>query len=178
MRITLQASAAVLIAASVLLPLASKQAANAVTHHRKHHQAHGNSIMDKARASSNLSTFTKAVAAAGLTSTLEHGGPYTVFAPDNAAFGKVPKQKLDDLMKDKKQLREVLLYHVVKGHKSAADLQHPQALDTVEGEKLMTNLKDDKVEVGGALVKEADKKASNGTIHVIDDVLTPPASRF
>src|SRR5579884_4245732 len=123
MRTILQASVAAASAACMLLPMTSWQQANAASHHRKHHNAHGNNIMDEARAAGNLSTFTKAVAAAGLTGTLEHGGPYTVFAPDNRAFGKVPKQKLDDLLKDKKQLREVLLYHVVKGHKSAAELQ-------------------------------------------------------
>jgi uncharacterized surface protein with fasciclin (FAS1) repeats len=172
--------AALTCAVGMLIPVVTQQQASAVSHHRKHarkHQEHN--IMAVARGNAELSTFTTAVAAAGLSKTLEGSGPYTVFAPTNKAFSKLPKAQLDSLLKDTKQLKQILLYHVVKGKVTAADIDHDKhALMTVEGERLHTNVKDGRVEVGGALVSQADIKASNGLIHVVDDVLTPPGARF
>jgi uncharacterized surface protein with fasciclin (FAS1) repeats len=142
--------------------------------------AQGNTIVDLAVETEDLSTLVSAVTAADLVDTLSGAGPFTVFAPNNAAFAKVPKATLDGLLKPtaKADLTNVLTYHVVAGEYMAKDLKNGQKLMTVQGEELTVTVTGTKVMVGGATVLSADVEASNGVVHVIDTVLIPknPAS--
>jgi len=110
---------------------------------------------------------------AGLTGTLEGKGPFTVFAPTDAAFAKVPKATLASLAKNKAKLRAVLLYHVVKGRVTAAQAMKLHTAKTVEGQSLPIKVSGGMVIVGGATVIKANVFASNGVIHVINKVLIP-----
>lgn len=132
-------------------------------------------IVENAVGSSDHTTLVAAVTQAGLAETLSGTGPFTVFAPTNEAFGKVPKATLDNLMKPemKADLTKILTYHVVPGALKAADLTDGQELTTVQGQKLMVSVKDGKVMVGGANVTIADVISSNGVTHVVDRVLMP-----
>lgn len=120
-------------------------------------------------------TLTKALGAAGLVTTLQGKGPFTVFAPTDAAFAAVPKAKLDDLLKpaNKAKLVKVLTYHVVPGAVLSTSLKSGD-VKSVEGSSLKVVVAAGKVTVGGANVVKPDIKASNGVIHVIDKVLMPP----
>ena len=132
-------------------------------------------IVENAVGSSDHTTLVSAVQAAGLVETLSGTGPFTVFAPTNAAFAKVPKATLDNLLKPemKADLTKVLTYHVVPGAVMAADLKDGQDLTTVQGQKLKVTIKDGKVMIGGSTVTIADVISSNGVTHVIDGVLLP-----
>lgn len=132
-------------------------------------------VVENASAAPNLSTLVAAVTAADLVETLSGEGPFTVFAPDNDAFAKIPKADLDDLLKpeNKETLAGILTYHVVPGTVAAADLKDGDELTTVQGEKLAVSIEGDKVMVGGATVTQADVFQSNGVAHVIDTVLMP-----
>lgn len=125
-------------------------------------------------ASESAKTLATAVGAADLVNTLEGTGPFTVFAPTNAAFAAVQKE-VDNLLKpeNKATLAKVLTYHVLSGKHMAADLKDGSELTTVQGEKLKVSIKDGKVMIGGANVTTADVSASNGVIHIIDKVLMP-----
>ncbi len=132
-------------------------------------------VVENASNAANLTTLVAAVKAAGLVETLSGEGPFTVFAPDNDAFAKLPKATLESLLKpeNKKQLTDILTYHVVPGTYAAADLKDGQELETVNGEKLAVSVKDGEVKVGDATVTQADVFQSNGVAHVIDTVLQP-----
>ena len=130
-------------------------------------------IVQTAVAAGQFTTLVKLVKAAGLAGTLSKPGPYTVFAPTDAAFKKVPKATLAALAKDKAKLRAVLLYHVVKGKVTAAEAMKLRSAKTVEGKSVAIRVSGGKVIVGGATVVKADVMASNGVIHVIDKVLIP-----
>jgi uncharacterized surface protein with fasciclin (FAS1) repeats len=132
-------------------------------------------VVENASNAPNLSTLVSAVKAAGLVETLSGEGPFTVFAPDNDAFDKLPKATLTDLLKpeNKKQLTDILTYHVVPGTYAASDLTDGQELKTVNGETLKVSVKDGTVKVGDATVTQADVFQSNGVAHVIDTVLQP-----
>jgi uncharacterized surface protein with fasciclin (FAS1) repeats len=160
-----------LIASGLLLIAAPGDAVGKNSRHHGRRHAREHNLVQVAQAS-GFHTFVKAVNASGLASTLSHGGPYTVFAPDDAAFAKLGKKELDDLMANKKSLREVVSYNIVKGKYDAASLQRPQTLKTLAGQNLVVNFKD-KVEVAGALVTKPDLKAGNGLIHGVDDVSLP-----
>jgi uncharacterized surface protein with fasciclin (FAS1) repeats len=139
-------------------------------------------IVVTAGKNSNLSTFVKAVKAAGLTSDLEKPGPFTVFAPDNAAFAKVPKATMDSLMKpaNKAKLRDLLLSHVIKGKMSSAEImkmKSPGMVATLQGMKIKITHSKAGVMVGKAKVVKSDIMASNGVIHVIDTVMMPMAKQ-
>lgn len=137
----------------------------------EHHLAGEKDIVDTAVAAGNFSTLVTAVKAAGLVETLKGKGPYTVFAPTDAAFAKIPKADLDALLKDKAKLTSVLTYHVVPAKVMAADVKAGDA-PTVNGKVL--KIKTDKgVMVNNANVTATDIAASNGVIHVIDTVLMP-----
>ena len=125
-------------------------------------------------ASTDCKTLAAAVTAAGLVATLQGDGPFTVFAPTDAAFADI-QSEVDELLKpeNKSKLAKILTYHVVSGKTMAADLKDGQELSTVEGGKLHVTVKDGKVTVGGANVTSANVEASNGVIHVIDKVLLP-----
>ena len=120
-----------------------------------------------------FSTLLAALKAAGLDKTLAGKGPFTVFAPTNAAFAKIPKATLDALLKDKKKLTSVLTYHVVAGNVMAADVVKLKSAKTVEGSMVKIAVMGKSVMVDKANVTKTDIKASNGVVHVIDTVLMP-----
>lgn len=128
-------------------------------------------IVDIAVANGNFKTLATALQAAGLVDTLKGKGPFTVFAPTDAAFAKVPKADLDALLKDKAKLTAVLTYHVVPGKVMAKDVKAGQ-VKTVQGSSLTVSTTDG-VMVDNAKVTATDIAASNGVIHVIDTVLMP-----
>ena len=132
-------------------------------------------IVENAAGSADHTTLVAAVKAAGLAETLSGAGPFTVFAPTNEAFAKLPAGAVDNLLKPemKKDLTGVLTYHVVPGALRAADLKDGMKLKTVNGKELMVSVKDGKVMINGANVTIADVISSNGVTHVIDGVLMP-----
>lgn len=132
-------------------------------------------IVENAIGSADHTTLVAAVKAAGLVETLSGTGPFTVFAPTNEAFAKLPAGAVDNLLKPemKADLTSVLTYHVVPGAIKAADLKDGQKLKTVQGKDLMVSIKDGKVMINGAMVTIADVISSNGVTHVIDAVLMP-----
>ena len=130
-------------------------------------------IVDTAVAAGDFNTLVTAVKAAGLVETLKGEGPFTVFAPTDAAFAKVPTDTLNALLADKAALANVLTYHVVAGKVMAADVVKLTSAVTVQGQAVSIEVKDGKVYVDGAQVVTTDIKASNGVIHVIDAVILP-----
>ena len=130
-------------------------------------------IVDTAVAAGDFSTLVTAVKAAGLVETLKGEGPFTVFAPTDAAFEKVPTDTLNALLADKAALANVLTYHVVAGNVMAADVVKLTSAVTVQGQAVSIEVKDGKVYVDGAQVVATDIKASNGVINVIDAVILP-----
>ena len=136
-----------------------------------HHLAGEKDIVDTAVAAGSFSTLVTAVKAAGLVETLKGKGPFTVFAPTDAAFAKIPKADLDALLKDKAKLTSVLTYHVVPAAVMAKDVKAGD-VPTVNGKSLKVTT-DKGVMVNNAKVTDTDIKASNGVIHVIDTVLMP-----
>lgn len=132
-------------------------------------------IVENAAGSADHTTLVTAVQAAGLAETLSGGGPFTVFAPTNAAFDKLPKGTVEGLLKtdQKAKLTSILTYHVVPGTLKAADLKDGQKLKTVEGSELTVTIKDGVVKIDGATVTIPDVISSNGVTHVIDAVLMP-----
>jgi transforming growth factor-beta-induced protein len=130
-------------------------------------------IVQTAVAAGQFKTLASLLNKAGLAGTLQGKGPFTVFAPTDAAFAKVPKAMLAALAKNKAKLRAVLLYHVVKGKVTAAQAMKLRSAKTLEGKALSIRVSGGKVIVGGATVTKADVNASNGVIHVINKVLIP-----
>ncbi len=128
-------------------------------------------IVDTAVDAGNFTTLATALKAAGLVDTLKGPGPFTVFAPTDAAFAKVPKADLDALLKDKAKLTAVLTYHVVPGKVMAADVK-PGMVKTVQGSSLNVSTSNG-VMVDQANVTATDIVADNGVIHVIDSVIMP-----
>ena len=133
--------------------------------------AQAKDIVDTAVAAGNFKTLVTALQVAGLVDTLKSKGPFTVFAPTDEAFAKIPKADLDALLKDKAKLTSVLTYHVVPGKILSKDIK-PGKVKTVQGSEL-TIATAGGVTVDGVKVIAADIKADNGVIHVIDSVLMP-----
>jgi uncharacterized surface protein with fasciclin (FAS1) repeats len=133
--------------------------------------AHAKDIVDTAVGAGNFKTLATALTAAGLIDTLKGKGPFTVFAPTDAAFAKIPKADLDALLKDKAKLTAVLTYHVVAGKVMAADVKAGK-VKTVQGSELTVSTTGG-VMVDGAKVSATDIVADNGVIHVIDSVIMP-----
>ncbi len=135
-------------------------------------------IVDTAVASGKFKTLAAALKAAGLVDTLKGSGPFTVFAPTDAAFAKLPAGALKDLLKpeNKAKLVAILTYHVVPGDVTAADVVKLSEAKTVNGAMLKVTTQNGKVMVNNADVVKTDIQASNGVIHVIDAVLLPPAN--
>lgn len=130
-------------------------------------------IVDTAIAAGSFDTLLTAVRAAGLEQTLKGPGPFTVFAPTDAAFAQIPKEQLDALLADKQALTKVLTYHVVPGEVKAAEVVNLSSAATVEGQSLTIRV-GDSVKVNNATVIKTDIVTSNGVIHVIDAVMLPP----
>jgi len=134
--------------------------------------AHAGDIVDTAVSAGQFNTLVAAVKEAGLVDTLKGKGPFTVFAPTDAAFAKLPPGTVDALLKDKQKLTAVLTYHVVPGKVMAADVKSGP-VTTVQGQALTVSARNGSVMVDNAKVVKADVLASNGVIHVIDTVVLP-----
>lgn len=130
-------------------------------------------IVAVAVAAGNFNTLAKALTAAGLVETLQGPGPFTVFAPTDEAFAKLPAGALDKLLANKAKLKKVLTYHVVAGKVMAADIVKVKEAKSLEGSELKIKVVKGKVTVDKAEVVKADIEASNGVIHAIDTVLMP-----
>ena len=130
-------------------------------------------IIDTALADARFSTLVTAVKAAGLVDTLKGKGPFTVFAPTNDAFAKIPGDQLQALLGDKKKLTALLTYHVVAGKVLAADVVKKKSVKTVEGRSAKIEASKDGVTIAGAKVIITDVQTSNGVIHAIDTVMMP-----
>ena len=161
------------ISLSIMLALGVMVSANAQT-------ATGKDLAGSAGLSENHTTLLAALKAAGLADKASAAGPFTVFAPDNAAFNKLPDGTVATLLKpeNKKMLSDILLYHVVMGSVLSSDLKSGQVITTVQGDKLTVRMKNGKVMLedakgGMSTVTLADIKATNGVVHSIDTVLMP-----
>jgi uncharacterized surface protein with fasciclin (FAS1) repeats len=132
-------------------------------------------IVQTAVAAGQFKTLAKLVTRAGLVGALQQPGPYTVFAPTDAAFKKVPKKTLNALLRNKAKLKAVLLYHVVAGKVPAADVVKLSSAKTLNGKSVRIRMSGMNVFVNSAKVTTTDVMASNGVIHVINRVLIPPA---
>ncbi len=132
-------------------------------------------IVDIAASNDDFSTLVAAVSAAGLVETLKGDGPFTVFAPTNAAFAALPEGTVENLLKpeNKDQLTAILTYHVVPGKVMAADVVKLSSAPTVNGKPLHVRTRDGVVHINNSQVTATDIQASNGVIHVIDTVLIP-----
>ncbi|HEX4623210.1 MAG TPA: fasciclin domain-containing protein [Solirubrobacteraceae bacterium] len=130
-------------------------------------------IVETAASNGNFKMLTALLKRAGLVNALEGKGPYTVFAPTDAAFAKVPKATLARLANNKTALRSVLLYHVAKGSLTAAKVTKRHSVTTLNGQRLAIRARGGNVFVGRARVVTPDVTASNGVIHVINKVLIP-----
>jgi transforming growth factor-beta-induced protein len=132
-------------------------------------------IVDTAIAAGSFNTLAKALTAAGLVETLKGKGPFTVFAPTDDAFAKLPAGTLEDLLKpeNKEKLKSILTYHVVSGKLKAAAVIKLKTIKTVNGQELKITVKDGTVMVDNAKVTKTNIMCSNGVIHVIDAVLMP-----
>ncbi len=139
----------------------------ATDHHEK------KDIVDTAVAAGSFKTLAAALQAAGLVETLKGKGPFTVFAPTDEAFAKLPAGTVEALLKDKEKLTKILLYHVVAGNVMAKDVVKLKSAKTVQGSSVKINVSGGKVMVDNANVVKTDIATSNGVIHVIDSVILP-----
>jgi len=130
-------------------------------------------IVDTAVAAGGFETLVTAVTEAGLVDTLKGEGPFTVFAPTDEAFAKIPQEELNALLADKDALTKVLTYHVVPGKVMASDVAGMDSAQTVEGGMITISNGGDSVRIDNATVVQADIETSNGVIHVIDSVIIP-----
>ncbi len=138
-------------------------------------ESHVKDIVDTAVAAGSFTTLVAAVQAAGLVDTLKGPGPFTVFAPTDAAFAALPAGTVEDLLKpeNKDKLVSILTYHVVPGKVMSTDLTEGMKAASVQGGELTITL-DGGAKVNGAVISTADIEATNGVIHVIDSVILPP----
>ena len=136
-------------------------------------------IVDLAVGNDNLKTLVAAVKAGDLVDVLKSDGPFTVFAPTDAAFAALPDGTLESLLKpeNKDQLVAILKYHVVAGKIMSTDLSNGQRAATVQGEKIKVSIGSAGVKIDDAKVVAADVKAKNGVVHVIDQVILPPSMK-
>jgi len=134
-------------------------------------------IVDTAVGAGQFKTLVKLVQEADLVDALRGEGPFTVFAPTDEAFAKLPKSQVDALLKDKEALRRVLLYHVVQGKVMASDVTKMRSAKTLQGQNINIRVRNNVVRINDAKVVKADIVCSNGVIHVIDKVILPPNRR-
>ncbi len=130
-------------------------------------------IVDTAVSAGQFNTLVTAVKAAGLVDTLKGAGPFTVFAPTDAAFAKLPAGTVENLLKNPEQLKQVLLYHVVAGKVMAADVVKVASAKTVQGSAAKVTVSGASVKIDNANVIKTDIECDNGVIHVIDTVILP-----
>lgn len=136
-------------------------------------QAPAADIVDTAVAAGKFNTLVAAVKAAGLVDTLKSAGPFTVFAPTDAAFAKLPAGTVEALLKDPAKLKNILLYHVVSGKVTAAHVVKLKSAKTVQGSPVQIRVMDGHVMLDNANVVATDIETDNGVIHVIDSVILP-----
>jgi uncharacterized surface protein with fasciclin (FAS1) repeats len=129
-------------------------------------------LLESAATQGGAKTFAAAAKSSGLAESLKENGPYTVFAPDDAAFAKLPSSTRDALMKDKSKLAHVLAYHVIPGKVTVAEVK-PGNVQTLEGETVKITSDNGKVTVNNANVTQSDVDADNGVVHIIDTVVLP-----
>ncbi len=165
-RITTVAALAVALGAGAVSAATGQAAGAAPTMGKRN-------LVQTAVAAGQFKTLVSLLTKTGLAGTLAGKGPFTVFAPTDAAFARVPKATLAALAANKAKLRAVLLYHVVRGKVTAAEAKKLRSAKTLEGKTLSIRVVRGKVVVGGATVVGPDVAASNGVIHVIDRVLVP-----
>jgi uncharacterized surface protein with fasciclin (FAS1) repeats len=141
-------------------------------------RAQGKDIVDTAVAAGSFKTLAAALTAAGLVDTLKSEGPFTVFAPTDEAFAKLPAGTVENLLKpeNKAQLQAILTYHVVAGSVTASQVMSLKEAKTVNGQTVKVSTTGGSVMINNAKVVKADIKTSNGVIHVIDTVILPPAT--
>jgi uncharacterized surface protein with fasciclin (FAS1) repeats len=132
-------------------------------------------IVGVASAAGSFNTLLAAAKAAGLVETLQSEGPFTVFAPTDEAFGKLPEGTIDNLLANPDKLKQILLYHVVPGKVMAKDVVGLSSATTAQGSDVAIVVKGDVVMINNAKVLKTDVMASNGVIHVIDTVIVPSA---
>lgn len=132
-------------------------------------------IVGVASSAGTFNTLLAAAKAAGLVATLQSDGPFTVFAPTDEAFAKLPAGTIDNLLANPDQLKQVLLYHVVSGKVTASEVAGLSSATTAQGSDIAIAVKGDTVMINNAKVVKADVMASNGVIHVIDTVIVPSA---
>lgn len=167
------------VAATLALTLAilgATQSVDAATRHKSRHaSAAGRSkdIVSTAQKAGEFDILILSLKKTGLDRTLRGKGPFTVFAPSDAAFGKIPKESREALLNDKDKLPTVLKYHVVPKKLMSTDLSDKRSVYTVQGEALMLENKDGTLVVDGAIVTKPDIVCGNGVIHVIDEVVVP-----
>jgi uncharacterized surface protein with fasciclin (FAS1) repeats len=130
-------------------------------------------IVETAIAADQFNTLVTAVKTADLVETLSGPGPFTVFAPTDEAFGKLPEGTVESLLENKEKLKNILTYHVVSGKVMSTDVVNMDSATTVNGQKITITVKDGTVMINNAKVIKADIECSNGVIHVIDTVLLP-----
>ena len=159
-------------AAALTVSVATAQAQQAAHHGTK-------DVVDTAVAAGSFNTLAKALQAAGLVETLKGQGPFTVFAPTDEAFAKLPSGALQDLLKpeNKEKLRRILTYHVVPGRVTASDVVALTSAKAVSGDTIRIKATGGTVSVDAAKVVKTDIAASNGVIHVIDSVIMPEAGK-
>ena len=131
-------------------------------------------IVETALDAGNFTTLAAALTETGLVDALKGDGPFTVFAPNDEAFKKLPEGALEGLLKDKEALKKVLLYHVVSGNVTSKDVVKLSKAETLSGENVKIMVSGKTVKINNSKVIAADVKAKNGVIHVIDTVLMPP----
>jgi uncharacterized surface protein with fasciclin (FAS1) repeats len=136
-------------------------------------KAQDKDIVDTAVAAGNFTTLAKALQAAGLIETLKGPGPFTVFAPTDEAFAKLPAGAVEGLLNDPEKLKSILLYHVVSGKVTAKEVVKMKSAKTVQGSSARINAEKGAVMIDNAKVIKTDIMASNGVIHVIDSVILP-----
>jgi len=134
-------------------------------------------IVDTAVGAGQFKTLVKLVQEAGLVDALRGEGPFTVFAPTDEAFAKLPKAQVDALLKDKEALRQVLLYHVVSGKVMSKDVVKLRSAKTLQGQNINIRVQGNTVRINDAKVVKADIECTNGVIHVIDKVILPPTRK-
>ena len=174
MRLTITRRLAVGVTAAVLAASALGGAALAGGSTQPRAQSEGN-IVETASDAGSFDTLVSLVKQAGLADTLATGGTFTVFAPTDAAFAKVPKKTLSALASDPAKLRAVLLYHVAKGELRASRVVKRRSIKTLNGASVKVKVRRNRVKVNNARVLKTNVDASNGVIHVINRVLIPPA---
>jgi uncharacterized surface protein with fasciclin (FAS1) repeats len=137
----------------------------------------GKNIVETAVAAGSFKTLVSLVGQAGLADTLATGGTFTVFAPTDAAFAKVPKKTLSALAANPEQLKSVLLYHVAKGELRAKKVVKRNSIKTLNGARVKVKVRRGSVKINNARILKANVDASNGVIHVINRVLIPPTGK-